>query len=234
MTQSSLLMIRPQEAAQSFVRALSQTLDRPFAAVYSPVISIEPVAADIDLRGITHLVFTSANGVKQFAALTQDRSIQALCVGKTTQQVALKAGLKATSTGRTVAELLLWLERRNSGSVLNILYLRGEQVSFDLLPALRKSGIQTRETVLYRQKHQPLSETASRLLQEKPVVIPVFSANSATGLLKTGALSDTCQASLVCISPNVARRFSGVSANRITVAKTSDRSGMIAAVADLL
>ena len=234
MTQSCLLMIRPKEAAQSFVRALSQTLDRPFDVVYSPVVSIEPVAAHIDLHGITHLVFTSANGVKQFAALTQDRSIQALCVGKTTQQVALKTGLKATSTGRTVADLLSWLEHHNASPVLNILYLRGEQVSFDLLPALRKSGIQTRETVLYRQKHQPLSETASRLLQEKPVVIPVFSANSATGLLKTGTLSDAYQASLVCISPNVARRFADLSADRITVAKTPDRSGMISAVADLL
>jgi uroporphyrinogen-III synthase len=234
MTQSSLLMIRPQEAAQSFVRALSQTLDRPLAVVYSPVMSIEAVAAHIDLDGVTHLVFTSANGVKQFAALTYDRSIQALCVGKTTQQAALKIGLKATPTGRTVADLLMWLKNRNPGPELNILYLRGDQVSFDLLPALCKSGIQISEVVLYRQKHQSLSETAVRLLQEKPVVIPVFSANSATGLLKTGALSDACQASLVCISPNVAHRFKGLCPNRIAIAKTPDRSGMIAAVAELL
>ncbi len=234
MTQSSLLMIRPQEAAQSFVDALSQVLDRPFAVVYSPVVSIESVAAQIDLHGVTHLVFTSANGVKQFAALTSDRSIQALCVGKTTQQAALKIGLKAMSTGRTVADLLVWLKSRNQGPLLNLLYLRGEQVSFDLLPALRNTEIQAREVVLYRQKHQSLSEAAVRLLQEKPVVIPVFSANSATGLLKTGVLSDACLASLVCISPNVARCFKGLCPDRIAIAKTPDRSGMIAAVAELL
>ncbi len=234
MTQPSLLMIRPQDAAHSFVDALAQVLGRPVNAIYSPVIHIEPVTAVIDLTGVTHLVFTSANAVKRYASLTADRDIPALCVGKTTQKAALETGLNATATGKTVADFLVWSKSKILPPEPVFLYLRGAQVSFDLLPELHRSGFQAREVVLYRQIQRSLSKNALNLMQTNAVVIPVFSANSACGLLKIDGLSGACNVHVVCISQTVAQKFAGFPIDRLTISRTPDRAGMIAALAELL
>ena len=63
------------------------------ARVIAPLIAIAPVAGPLDLDGAQGLLFTSANGVEQFAARSAERGLPAFCVGAMTAEAARRGGL---------------------------------------------------------------------------------------------------------------------------------------------
>ncbi len=231
MIRPTLLMIRPENPARNFVRALETQLGRPVATLYSPLIGIEPLATNLDLTDITLLLFTSVNGVEQFARKTKTRNIPAICVGTTTQQAALKAGLVATDAGGTAQLLLAQAIARKQEKFL---YICGEQTSFDLLTALRAENIITRAEILYRQSRLPLSKPASSLLKNSPAIIPIFSANGAKTLLKAIADKEIYKLTLLCISPTVTETCTRATIGTVHTARSPNRKGMIDKLTDLL
>ena len=78
----TLLLTRPRAQSEAFAEVLAAELPGRFRAVVSPILEIVPVAAALDLDGLQGLIFTSANGVEQFAARTPERSLTAWCVGR--------------------------------------------------------------------------------------------------------------------------------------------------------
>jgi uroporphyrinogen-III synthase len=234
MTRPGILMIRPKKAAQDFVKSVYAECSGHIDVCYSPVVNIEPVTANIDFANITHLVFTSANAVEQFAKLSAIRNIPALCVGKTTQSAAAAVGLTAAVTGLTVADLIHWLIQQNQTLKLHILYLRGEKISCDLISELSLHGVAGQEQVLYRQESRILTEQAMVFLKTQPVIVPAFSANSARNFLKSVDKSNTYGFIPVCISTKVAKVFQDQDINKTIVSNTPDRAGMICSVCELL
>jgi len=65
-----------------------------FHSILSPALSIQPIVPPppVDLTGVTGLLFTSANGVRTFAARSDRRDIEAICVGRATRAAAEAAG----------------------------------------------------------------------------------------------------------------------------------------------
>ena len=84
----TLLLTRPRAQSEAFAEVLAAELPGRFRAVVSPILEIVPVAAALDLDGLQGLIFTSANGVEQFAARTPERSLTAWCVGEMTAAAA--------------------------------------------------------------------------------------------------------------------------------------------------
>lgn len=63
-----------------------------FDPLVSPLLRIDALPATPDLTGVQTLVFTSANGVAAFAALSDARTLSVLAVGDATARAAREAG----------------------------------------------------------------------------------------------------------------------------------------------
>ena len=108
----TLLLTRPRAQSQAFAAALEARLPGRFRPVIAPLIEIAPVPGALDLAGLQGLIFTSANGVEQFAARTADRSLPAFCVGEMTAAAARGAGFAARSADGDVVAWRRWSSRR--------------------------------------------------------------------------------------------------------------------------
>ncbi|HKR88350.1 MAG TPA: uroporphyrinogen-III synthase, partial [Phenylobacterium sp.] len=62
-------------------------------ALVAPLLAVHDVEdVEIDLAGVAALAFTSANGVRAFAARSGERGLQVFAVGGATAQAARQAG----------------------------------------------------------------------------------------------------------------------------------------------
>jgi uroporphyrinogen-III synthase len=72
----------------------------------APLLEVHPLAVSIDLDGVGALAFTSANGVRAFAALSEDRGLPVFAVGGATAEAARAAAFTSvTSAEGDVAAL---------------------------------------------------------------------------------------------------------------------------------
>lgn len=61
-------------------------------AVVAPLLEVRACEAQVELDGVAALAFTSANGVRAFAGLCEDRSLPVYAVGEATAHAARQAG----------------------------------------------------------------------------------------------------------------------------------------------
>lgn len=174
----TILITRPEPAAQRFADQLRAELGCGVSVVLSPLMRIEPCGTLPALDGITTLIFTSRNGVAVFARESPRRNIPCYTVGDATAALAHDEGLHAMSCGGDADHLVArMLADKVQGPCLHI---RGEHGVGDIAARLTAAGVATTEAVLYRQEAQPLTDAARALLQrEAPVIIPLFSPRLA-------------------------------------------------------
>ena len=234
MNQPTLLMTRPKEPARAFVDSLRQASGRNIRCIYSPLIWIKPVDADIDLTGASYLLFTSQNGVNQLANRTPDRDIPALCVGASTADAANEAGFAAISAEGEANDLLRLALDRNRAEPGRFLHISGAEVACDIADHLRQNGVQADRLVLYRQERRPLSNQAVSLLQEAKVVVPLFSAKGAQSLMQETENKLIFSLTAVCISPFVSTFVRSPPASSICIAAKPTRADLVNALLDLV
>jgi len=229
-----LLMIRPEKPARSFVQAFTEVFIKEFEVLYCPLIGIESLSFDLRLDGITLILFTSVNGVEQFATRTPNRNIPVLCVGETTRKAAIAAGFQAESAHGTATSLLAKTLATYDPRCSRILYIRGTEVSFDMLTALKSAGFHASQAILYRQYPLPFSQNSLAILATKPTVIPIFSANGAKALLAAIDPTSTQNITVLCISPKVTACFSNTPTFATHTADKPTRIGMINALIEIM
>jgi uroporphyrinogen-III synthase len=235
-TPRTLLLTRPQAQSHAFAALLAAELPGRFRPVVSPLIEIVPLPAPLDLAGLQGLLFTSANGVEQFAARTPDRSLPAWCVGDMTAAAARRAGFTALSADGDVAALATLVaaaHRPNSGAFLHV---RGAHAAGDLTGLLAAAGVPARAAAIYDQTPQPLTAEARALLAAGGVhVIPLFSPRTARLLAAAGrgAGWDLSRTAVVALSPAADAAFAGPEPALRRVAAAPTRDGMLAALAAL-
>src|SRR4029434_1828997 len=85
-----ILITRPIEDARPLADALEE---RGIEVLIEPLLEIRHLEdAEIDLDGVQTLLFTSANGVRAFAALSPRRDLKAFTVGDGSAEAARQAG----------------------------------------------------------------------------------------------------------------------------------------------
>jgi uroporphyrinogen-III synthase len=226
-----LLLIRPEPASRRFLAQLSATQERPLAAEISPLLAIEPLPVTLPDLPWSGLVFTSENGVAQAGRFGLPRGLVAWCVGAQTMQAALDAGFLATSAdGDAKALIRLILE---SGTPGPLLHIRGEHSIGDVAKNLSHQGCPCHEIAAYAQSVLPLSDNARVLLAgARPVVIPMFSARSASLLLPY--MPAAAPLHVVAISKAVAAAAQGMGARTVTTAAAANAAGVIAATREAM
>jgi uroporphyrinogen-III synthase len=231
-----LLLTRPQAQSEAFAAELESRLPGRFDPVIAPVIAITPRRAPLDLTGAGGLLFTSANGVEQFAAATPDRSLPAWCVGAITAEAARAAGFDARSADGDVAALAdLVIARHRPGDGV-LLHVRGAHAAGDLTGRLAAAGLPARALELYDQIPSPIPPAAAALLAARAVPVLAFFSPRSAALFADRARAagwDTAACTLVALSAAVAAALDALPAARRITAEAPGRDGMIAALSQV-
>lgn len=112
----------------------------------APLLEARPLEAVLDLTGIAALAFTSAQGVRTFAALSGAR-LPAFTVGDATAEAARAAGFaQVQSADGDVAALANLIARANPGPILHAGALHP---AGDLVGDLTARGLPARAVALY-------------------------------------------------------------------------------------
>ena len=154
-----ILVTRPRDDAEGFAEKLRA---RGHAVLIEPLLDIRHLpGVTVDLDGVQALLFTSANGVRAFAAASPRRDLGVLAVGDATAAAARAVGFNAVqSAGGNVedlARLAIAVLRPANGALF---HAAGSAIAGDLSGRLEAAGFSVRRAVLYR------AETATALTAE--------------------------------------------------------------------
>ncbi|MDH3262470.1 MAG: uroporphyrinogen-III synthase [Paracoccaceae bacterium] len=199
--------------------------------VIAPVVEIRAVPGAPGLEGFAGAIFTSENGVRALGAEGQGR--RAWCVGERTAAAAREAGFDAVAAEGDAGALVEAVIA--SGERGPFLHARGREARGEVAGRLRAAGIGCEEAVVYEQLAAPLASRAQALLAgDAPVLVPLFSPNSAARL--AGAIAEAgVRAPLLvaAMSTAVGEAWSGPAPKRLAVARRPDAPAMLDALEGL-
>lgn len=229
-----LLLTRPERQSAAFARALDAAQPGRFEILVSPMTRIAPTDAPLDLDGASGLLFTSANGVEQFAARGVETDLPAYCVGAMTAEAARGVGLCALSAGGDVTALAALARAEYRQGAGPLVHIRGRHAAGDLLGALTAAGVPARAAEIYAQTTRPLgAEAAARFAAHGIDVVTHFSPRSAAALASaiTAVGWPLDGVTSVALSEAADRAFAGPTPARRIIAAEPSRAGMIEALA---
>jgi len=178
--------------------------ERGHEPLVTPLLAVRNVPdASVDLTGVGALAFTSANGVRTFAALTGDRSLRVFAVGSATAQAARAAGFsRVLSADGDVAALAEGIAVRRGELGGAVLHPGAAELAGDLQGVLKRNGIEVRQLVLYETAPAILTqeETAALDLARVALVHSPKAAEVLAALLRAQPLP---QLRVLCLSKAV-------------------------------
>jgi uroporphyrinogen-III synthase len=120
-----------------------------YEPIVSPLLAIEPTGAPIDLGDAEALAFTSANGLRAFAAASAERGLPVYSVGEATAEAARAAGFsEVASADGDVHALAALIAARAPGG--RLLHAGAAEPAGDLAATLARAGVALRSIALYR------------------------------------------------------------------------------------
>ena len=143
------LVTRPRAEATALAAALA---GRGIAALLEPLLEIvyRDLGYPLDLAGVQAVLCTSANGVRAFARLSQERALPLFAVGEATAARAQAEGFSDVhSAGGAVGDLVALVSGRLRPDAGRLLHVAGSLVAGDLSGELRARGFTVDRAVLY-------------------------------------------------------------------------------------
>jgi uroporphyrinogen-III synthase len=199
--------------------------------VVAPVVAITPVGPAPDLARYGGVVLTSENALSGLPP--PPPGLVAWCVGGRTAEAAARAGYDARAARGTADHLVAAISAAaEAGAGRPLLHARGSESRGDVAARLAAHGIPCDEAVVYAQADLPLSDEARRLLErDEPVLVPLFSPNSAARLSAALAGKSLRAGLLVAaMSRAVGAAWSGPAPVRMVVAARPDSEAMLDAL----
>jgi uroporphyrinogen-III synthase len=203
---------------------------RGFKTFIEPMLSIENIEVTLpDLLPYSGLVFTSANAVRAFSSLTDEREKNIYVVGNETAKVADSLGWKNIKSANGDSAALKTLLEKNGLHARELLHLSGEHIA----EPLTIGGDDIERLIVYRAiKASELSEGCQRLIDKQLFeAVMFFSPRSASAfkrlLEKHGCIDNVSSINVLCISDSVVECVRDVTWGGIYVSKTPDRSSML-------
>lgn len=229
-----ILITRPKEDAAVLAADLQK---RGFTPLIAPMLSIKPITdAELVTRGIQGVLFTSANGVRAFAARSDRRSVTVWCVGAATAATAREAGFHDIRTAggnvKELAKLVIDNVKPGDGALL---HAAGSTVAGDLAGLLSKAGLTVVRATLYEAvPATALPEAAAEALATGTVRAVLFfsprTADSFVRLLEEAGLADACRGvDAVCLSEAVAETARHLRWAKVVTSEQPNQPALLAA-----
>ena len=187
------------------------------------------------LDGVQAALFTSANGVRGFAAATPRRDFRAFAVGDATAAAARAAGFAdVASAGGAVEDLAKLVIARLKPKNGPILHAAGSVTAGDLSGLLEAAGFAVRRAVLYEATPSArLSDATGDAIRRGAIDAALFFSprNAATFVRLAAGLEEGCKHMIaVALSPAVAERLAPLPWRRIAVAAAPNETALLAAL----
>ncbi len=230
-----VLITRPIDDAAPLIEALRA---RAVDAMVEPLMTIQSTDEPLPpLDGLQGLLFTSANGVRAFAARTDRRDLRAYAVGEATAAAARRAGFTEVDVAGGDSDALAQLviaEADPAGGKL--IHVAGTQIAGNLSEQLSTAGFTVERAVLYDalSAHSLSPETVEALTSARLDSVMLFSPRSAEIFMTLADASDLgtglSAVSAVCLSQAVADRLPRDRFRTIVIAAKPDQSSMLDAL----
>ena len=226
-----VMLTRPRADSERLAKELQARGNTVFI---EPMLNIIPQGKIPPLDDITALVVTSANGIRAFAALSDNRDLIVYAVGDATAQAAKEAGFAIVESAEGDAAALethLTAEIKPGSGWL--LHIHGRDVTGDLDKSLMSKGYNVRSAVLYRaETASELSEEARDLLANRKIDVILFfsprTVKTFVRLVREAGLADRCDTIFaICLSAAVADAGSALIWSGVHIAATPDRAAML-------
>jgi uroporphyrinogen-III synthase len=231
-----VLITRPQEDAAPLAAELAA---RGHEAVVAPLLTVEPRRdAEIDLAGVQALAFTSANGARVFAALSDARDLPVFAVGQSTAEAARAAGFaRVESAAGDVAALTTLIAERLGPAAGAVFHGAASHLAGDLGGRLEEKGFTVRRAVLYE---AVAAEALAPDLREDLAAgridaVLIFSPRTAETFVRLVSDADVASAcrscDAVCLSPAVADKLGPLAWRGVHVAAKPTREALLESLA---
>jgi len=232
----NVLVTRPEADAEQLVRELHA---RGHTLVLAPMFTIrQRTHTAPDLTGVQALLFTSANGVRAFAALAARRDFPAFAVGEATAETARAHGFARVLVGGGDAHTLAASVREQLSPEHGALHhAAGTVTRGGLAETLTAAGFTVHREALY--EAVPVDELPAgahaALARDTLDAVLFFSPRTAdtfVSVVRAASLDAACERlHAVCLSPAVAERATAVSWAGVQVAARPDRTALLGALA---
>lgn len=228
-----VIVTRPEPDAYRFAALCVKAGIDP---VIAPVMEISFLKKNVDLSGAGALAFTSANGVRAFAANNAERNLPVFSVGSVTAEAAREAGFNSIEIAEgDVASLAALVARHKQSIDGEVLHIAGSSRAGDLIALLDDHGVSARREVLYEARAlETLSVSACDAITNDPPAewAAFFSPRTARIFLalaeKAGIAPRLKKMNAACLSEAVAAEASAVPWRSVQVAKEGTAEGIIA------
>ena len=174
-----VLVTRPVDDAAGFSDLLEL---HGMTVALAPVMEIVPVDEALPpMTGVSHLVFTSANGVRAFVAVSNGREWPAFVVGPSTATEARRHGFRIAGVDKSTVESLARLISKEVASPACLLHVAGSHRAGNLGALLAASDVKVKRVVLYEARPvAALQETVRQQFQNGEIdAVTLFSPRSA-------------------------------------------------------
>lgn len=204
-----VLVTRPEPDASVFAAMCAANGLSPIAA---PLMEIEVERRPVDLEGVGALAFTSANGVRAFAANNSIRNLTVFAVGPASAEAARKEGFaEIRIADGDVDALTQTIADARAGIDGAVLHVAGSDRAGDLIAALDGRGVSARRAVLYKARaFDALPAAARDALEARPPAawVALFSPRTASlfvSLVREAGLEERLgEVRAACLSKAVA------------------------------
>ena len=205
----------------------------------SPLLQIVSTGVAPPQTGAQAVLFTSANGVREFSKLlTTKAHIPCFCVGDKTSAEAREHGFTAFSAKGGADDLIALVTAVLNPADGPILYLHGKIVTGDITEQLVKKGFTVNDHVIYEQVPQTLTDEARDLFANGSLhILPLFSPMTAKILAAEITAHPDWKLDhidAICLSENVRKQVSGLEFQSLTTVATPTADAMSSAIAVLL
>jgi uroporphyrinogen-III synthase len=228
------LITRPLEDAKPLAELLA---GRGVECTVEPLLEIAPhPEAVINLDGVQALLFTSANGVRAFAAKSSRRDLKVLTVGDGSATVAREVGFNdVTAAGGDVEALAALVIAKLDPKAGPLFHGAASVLAGDLQGKLEAAGFSLRRVVLYEAKTATTlsHETRMNLALGGVDMVLLFSPRTARtfGELWHAAEAPSLgKTTALCLSAAVAREIADLGWQRIETAASPDQPAMLTLV----
>ncbi|MBN9343215.1 MAG: hypothetical protein BGO76_03785 [Caedibacter sp. 38-128] len=230
-----VLLTRPQYDSEELAKDLR---DYGIESHINSLIEIDPKPFQYDLRQAQALIITSLNGIRCFAAQSQERSLPLFVVGEESAKIASSLRFKDIIQGNgTALSLLPLIEKVCDHTKKEIAYLTGDRVHTDLILHLIERRFAARRIIAYNTiECTSLSLQTQQLLKNKTIsVVTLFSPRSAQIFAKLIEKNkDLCQFLYgVCLSAEIANIVSKIQWQKLYTATSPNRQKIIKILRDL-
>ncbi len=223
-----VLVTRPEPDASEFAALCRENGLTP---VLCPLMDVVFEDAVVDLTGIGALAFTSANGVRAFAANSADKTLPVFAVGEATAQTVADAGFRAVKIAGGDVEALAGLIAGHRQSISGVvLHIAGAARAGDLIAALTAQQIAARRMTLYAANAREALPPGALSLAP-PGWVALFSPRMAALFAKlvesAGEGERFGNMRAACLSDAVAEAAGAMAWGSVHVAKARNSAAMI-------